>query len=69
MTAESQFHIPCVCGALVLTHARETRCERCGRLLVVEWGKGPESAAEPATDAGTRKAESPTALLSLSRER
>jgi hypothetical protein len=39
--AQSRFHIPCLCGATVLTHARETRCERCGRQIVLEWGKEP----------------------------
>jgi hypothetical protein len=52
---ESQFHIPCLCGALVLTHAGERSCERCGRLLVVEWGKGPGSVEEAASGAETRK--------------
>jgi hypothetical protein len=55
MITESQFHIPCLCGALVLTHAREARCERCGRLLVVEWGREPRTTAEPASGAETRK--------------
>lgn len=45
MITESQFHIPCLCGTTVLSHARETRCEECGRLLAVEWGNGRE--AEP----------------------
>ena len=34
---ESYFVIPCCCGAVVRSHAPETVCERCGRVLVVEW--------------------------------
>jgi len=35
---ESLFYIPCLCGAEVRSHERETPCPACGRWLVVEWG-------------------------------
>ena len=44
---KSYFVIPCECGATVHSHERETRCERCGRLLAVEWSK---PAPGPAVD-------------------
>ncbi len=41
MSAQSVYVIPCLCGATVKSEERETRCEKCGRLLVIEWGKLP----------------------------
>lgn len=41
MNRESLFYIPCLCGQEVKSHERETHCPQCGRLLQVEWGKGP----------------------------
>ena len=39
MITESQFIIPCECCAVIRSHERETRCEACGRVLVIEWGE------------------------------
>ncbi len=36
MNRESLFYIPCLCGAEVRSHERETECPECGRSLVVE---------------------------------
>ncbi len=38
MRTESTFEIPCLCGAVVSSHQRESRCPKCGRELAVEWG-------------------------------
>jgi len=43
------WHIPCVCGATVISPTRETTCDKCGRILSVDgWGGIP--AAAPAAD-------------------
>jgi hypothetical protein len=38
MLTESVYVIPCLCGVDVLSHACETTCPECGRILIVEWG-------------------------------
>lgn len=50
----SQFHIPCLCGAEVCSHERETRCPACGRWLAVEWGKTTEQAETGERNASER---------------
>lgn len=41
MNRESLFYIPCLCGAEIRSHERETQCPQCGLLLVAEWGNDP----------------------------
>jgi hypothetical protein len=37
----STYHAVCLCGQAVASHARETVCPQCGRVLIFEWGAPP----------------------------
>jgi hypothetical protein len=37
----SEYVIPCVCGATIRSHERETTCPACGRVIALEWGAPP----------------------------
>jgi rubrerythrin len=40
MRLKSVFLIPCECGKVVESHEPETKCPKCGIILVVkDWGK------------------------------
>lgn len=42
MPGSGGWHIPCVCGAVVITATRECTCPKCGLILNVEaWGGEP----------------------------
>jgi hypothetical protein len=47
---QSQFYIPCLCGAEVRSHEREARCSACGRWLKVEWGQNTERTESDASE-------------------
>lgn len=51
MNTESLFYIPCLCGAEVRSHERETQCAACKRWLAVEWEAGADAKKEERDDA------------------
>lgn len=54
----SRYVIPCLCGATIESHAPETRCEDCGRVLVVEGrerSEAPGSRALPSAEKGAER--------------
>lgn len=46
MSATSEFHIDCVCGAKSISASAVTRCSACGRILDASaWGSEPKEEA------------------------